>query len=142
MSKISNIHQGFTLIELLVVISIIGILATLVTANLSAARQRGRDAERKADLKSISTALRLYYNDHGEYPANGFFDSLWGSSWSDGTTVYMNTVPNDPLPDVSYSYQKIDDDNYVLSACLENESDDKGVADDSCASGFAYQVRP
>jgi prepilin-type N-terminal cleavage/methylation domain-containing protein len=37
-------QKGFTLIELLVSIAIIGILATLVMANLSGLQARGRDA--------------------------------------------------------------------------------------------------
>ena len=51
-------QKAFTLVELLVVISLIGILATLVLANLNSARERARDAERKSDLRNIQTALR------------------------------------------------------------------------------------
>jgi type II secretion system protein G len=119
---------GFTLIELLVVISIIGLLATLVAANLNAARSRARDAERKSDLKSMQTALRLYYNDNGAYPPSDYFDSLWGVEWKVGTTVYMNSVPKDPVLTQTYKYELgADTDNYTLSACLENASDAQGI---------------
>jgi len=62
--------SAFTLIELLVVVSLIGVLTTLIAANLNAARERGRDAARKADLRNLQTALRLYYNDKNFFPAN------------------------------------------------------------------------
>jgi prepilin-type N-terminal cleavage/methylation domain-containing protein len=119
---------GFTLIELLVVISIIGILATLVSANLNAARSRARDAERKSDTKSIQTGLRLYYNDNGSYPPSNYFDSLWGAEWKVGTTMYMNAVPKDPVSSQTYLYELgTDTDNYTFSACLENASDAQGI---------------
>lgn len=136
---------GFTLIELLVVISLIGILATLVMANLNAGRGRARDAQRKSDLRQISTGLRLYYNDNGTYPPAGFFDALWGLEWTDGTTVYMSVLSKDPLPSQVYKYELVDSDNYILSACLENKSDDKGIvtADTTwCPSAWQYQLKP
>ena len=103
-AKYGILKAGFTLIELLVVISIIGILTTLVAANLNSARSRARDAQRKSDLKNIATALRLYYNDNGRFPDTG--DIPWGTSWTGtGSTVYMNPVPKDPLPDANYSYE-------------------------------------
>ena len=118
---------GFTLIELLVVISIIGILATLVVANLNSARSRARDAARKSDLKNIQSAMRLYYNDKGAYPATF---NLFGSKWNDGTTVYMERVPQDPLPDQCYTYNRpvLDSDSFSVIACLENKSDKQGSA--------------
>jgi type II secretion system protein G len=62
--------RGFTLMELLVVIAIIGVLAAVVLASLSAARAKARDARRLADMKSIETALDLYFTQNGTYPPN------------------------------------------------------------------------
>ena len=129
--------NGFTLIELLVVISLIGVLATLVIANMNSARERARDAQRKSDLRNIQTALRLYYNDNGEYPIASVLPE-WGTAW----TPYMNILPADPLVSQSYVYVYTDSDDYTLKACLENPSDDKGVADATCTSGYKYEVRP
>lgn len=141
--------KGFTLIELLVVISIIGVLTTLVAANLNSARERARDAERKSDLKNISTALRLYFNDNGSYPAS--LD--WGQPWlsADGNTTYMGKIPSDPLYDENnvnspqYVYAPgaaPNADTFVLTACLENASDKQGTADTgyNCTSGTMFQV--
>ncbi len=61
--------SGFTLIELLVVIAIIGLLATLSIVAVGPARARARDAKRLSDVKQIRTALELYYDGNGEYPA-------------------------------------------------------------------------
>ena len=166
--QISNLKSqifstGFTLIEMLVVISIIGILATLVAANLNSARSRARDAERKSDIKNIETALRIYYNDIGSYPANdgsnqmkacdpgGNSSCSWGSEWNIGTTVYMQTLPKDPLsPNQDYRYSRgsqsdpTDSDSYILQACLENKSDTNGVpsAGAWCPSGTMFQIKP
>lgn len=148
--KVKN-KKGFTLIELLVVISLIGVLATLVLANLNSARERARDAGRKSDLRNIQTALRLYYNDTSSYPTSSAGAPVacdgtcsWGQQpWSNDGITYMGTLPGDPLsPTQVYTYTYIDDDNYTLSACLENSSDDKCTADASCSSGCRYIVTP
>ncbi|MFC1625466.1 prepilin-type N-terminal cleavage/methylation domain-containing protein [Patescibacteria group bacterium] len=154
MPKASN--KGFTLIELLVVIALVGILSTLALANISAARGRSRDAQRKSDLRSIETALRLYYNDNNYYPlsdttgnilgcgVDGTSVCTWGEQWSVGTTVYMPKLPGDPLSVQSYQYEVLDSgDSFTLSSCLENESDDKGESTTDttwCPSGWMYQV--
>ncbi len=163
-SQISNFKSqilGFTLIELLVVISIIGILATLVTANLNAARSRARDAQRKSDLRNTATALRLYFNDYGVYPQNGGTQNIYdmlgcgangtaacssNSPWTAGSgpTTYMNTFPKDPLSSQYYRYIYLGTDTYVLQACLENKSDTSGVSADPswCPSTWMFQVQP
>ena len=135
--------KGFTLVELLVVISIIGILATLVTANLNSARSRARDAQRKSDLKSIETGLRLYFNDNGTYPIESALP--WGDIWTVGNTTYMQKFPQDPLaPEVTYEYVlDATGDSFTLSACLENASDSQGVTavGITCSSNWMFQVQ-
>jgi len=146
-------QKGFTLIELLVVVSLIGILATLVMANMNSARERARDAQRKSDLRNIQTALRLYYNDVGGYPlgsgtitgCGGASASAcsWGAAWVRNGVTYMNILPADPLTTQNYTYTGVaGNEDYTIKACLENKSDTKGVADASCASGYKYEVKP
>jgi len=64
------VSRGFTLIELLVVIAIIGILSSIVLASLNTARIKGRDAARISNVKSLETAMELYYNDNNGYPTS------------------------------------------------------------------------
>lgn len=136
-------NKGFTLIELLVVISLIGILATLVIANMNSARERARDAQRKSDLRNIQTALRLYYNDKGGYPATNQMGT-WGEAWTVSGVTYMNILPGDPLSTQSYVYTSTDTEDYTLKACLENKSDDKCVTVGAgvCVSTCQYSVKP
>ena len=61
-------QKGFTLIELLVVIAIIGLLASIVLVSVNSAREKARDARRKADLHQIQLALEMYYDNNGHYP--------------------------------------------------------------------------
>lgn len=86
--------KGFTLIELLVVVAIIGLLSTLSILALNTARARARDAKRVADVRQIQTALEMYYNDVGYYPASISTTSAIES----GGNVYMRAVPVPPTP--------------------------------------------
>lgn len=66
--KRSSYSKGFTLIELLVVIAIIGILASVVIANLDTARTKAADAAHKTEVKQLKTAIESYYLDNGTCP--------------------------------------------------------------------------
>ena len=74
-------NRGFTLIELLVVIAIIGILASVVLASLNSAREKARDAARKASLQQVNRALSIYYSEHGTYHIPGTGSSGGGQGW-------------------------------------------------------------
>lgn len=62
--------RGFTLIELLVVIAILGLLASIIFAQLAVARTKAVDTRKKADLSSIRTAIRSFHLDKGRMPHN------------------------------------------------------------------------
>ncbi len=87
--------RGFTLIELLVVIAVIGILASVVLASLNSARAKARDARRLADIKQVATALELYYDKYGYYPAYTTVGGRDCSGWNGilvGTDTFMKPL--------------------------------------------------
>jgi prepilin-type N-terminal cleavage/methylation domain-containing protein len=97
---------GFTLVELLVVVAIISLLSSIVLAALSTARAKARDAERIAELRSLTQALELYKNTFGQYPTNeidpqtdtcfGNMQTFLGPLLTQSPTKYINEIPNDP----------------------------------------------
>lgn len=129
--KIKNYSKGFTLIELLIVIAIIGILSALLMANFIGVRQRARDAQRKADLRQIQSALEIYRSDSatGNYPDQSLV--VCGQSLDNGATtptVYMKKIPCDPQGagywySGQYFYDNPNGTDYTLAACLENSAD-------------------
>jgi general secretion pathway protein G len=137
--------KGFTLIELLVVIAIIGMLSALLVPNFMGARERARDAQRKSDLKQIQKALEMYRQDQTLYPTatSGRFGTC-GSSFSSGSTVYMNKIPCDPLAPTPYYYSPNNTNlTFQLCACLENKADFDSSTScpcGPCSSGKCYIV--
>jgi general secretion pathway protein G len=137
--------KGFTLIELLVVIAIIGMLSALLVPNFMGARERARDSQRKSDLKQIQKALEMYRQDQTLYPTatSGRFGTC-GSSFSSGSTIYMNKIPCDPLAPTPYYYSPNNTNlTFQLCACLENKADFDSSTScpcGPCSSGKCYIV--
>ena len=131
-------YSAFTLVELLVVIAIIGILSTLSVIVFNNARAKARDSRRLSDVKQISMALELYYDDQGRYPApptlpptltgtpiTGLCLSNLGISSTCGAIVYLQKIPGDPLSNINYTYSYLNSgESYRLGFNLEQGSSD------------------
>ena len=143
----NKMKKGFSLIELLVVITIIAALVAVALPNFLGARQRARDAKKKAELGQLKNALRLYYNDYSAYPGGSgtTIDGCGAAGTSAcpaagpfqagpaGTeTVYMKGLPAD------YNYNRhplkpTDTDDFLAKVTLDNASDtDIGASQARC----------
>ena len=60
--------QAFTLVEMLIIIVIIGILTAALTLRVIWLQASARDTVRDTDLKTVATAIEVYYSDNGTYP--------------------------------------------------------------------------
>lgn len=103
--RITVNRDGFTLIEMLVVITLIGILAAIALPNFLKAKDKAKEAETKANLHVIQTALERYAVDnHGEFPLYLLGGDERG--WRKCDAIVNNDSdeqpPRDPL--IQYSY--------------------------------------
>ncbi|MEX2317665.1 MAG: prepilin-type N-terminal cleavage/methylation domain-containing protein [Pirellulales bacterium] len=86
-------RSGFTLVELLVVITIISILAALITGAAIAALRTARQAAIKTDVTEISGAFEKYKDKAGSYPPNAVTDDTsFASPEPTGTTTPLDEV--------------------------------------------------
>lgn len=112
--------KGFTLIEILIVVAIIGILASVVVVGLGPAQKKGRDSRRVSDLRSVQTALELYYGKNGAYPVpNGTWAQF--AAVLTGAGIGTSQIPNDPTTSRDYVYSSdAAGTTYILAAQLED----------------------
>jgi len=62
--------MGFTLVELLVVISIVGLLAGLMSVAIPKAMEGGKKAKAKGELNAIVAAVKAYNQEYGRWPGS------------------------------------------------------------------------
>lgn len=94
-------------------------IALVSLLNFRGAVVKGRDIQRKNDLKHIGAALNMYFKEVNSYPpaqSKKIFDCgtapkacSWGSDSvvnpKDGARKYIDPLPEDPLPgDFEYVY--------------------------------------
>ncbi|MEK7533780.1 MAG: DUF1554 domain-containing protein [Patescibacteria group bacterium] len=138
MNQVSIHHnRGFTLIELLIAIAMIGILVMAMVTILNPSEQlkKGRDAQRKQDLRQLQIALESFNADNNKYPdLYNLFGGAdpWGQAW----LPYMAKIPKDPIsPKQDYYYQLPYVANgrwYTLYAKLEHCPDPQMIPGASC----------
>jgi prepilin-type N-terminal cleavage/methylation domain-containing protein len=61
-------QTAFTLVELIVVAAIIAILGTIGFVSFSESIPDARDTQRKSDMATITSSLKLYKQNKGSYP--------------------------------------------------------------------------
>lgn len=69
-------RNAFTLIELLIVVAIIGILAVIALPNFINAQLKAKVALCLSNMRSVGTALEMYYLDKKTYPRYAW-DSIY-----------------------------------------------------------------
>lgn len=62
------VERGMTLIEIMVVVTILGIIATIVTVNVLGRLDQAKGTAAKTQIKNLETALDEFRRDNGFYP--------------------------------------------------------------------------
>ena len=97
--------RGMTLIEIMVVVTILGIIATLVTVNVIGRLDQAKVKAGETQIKNLETALDEFRRDNGFYPQTeqGLkalvekpSTGRVPSSYPKGGYIKGNTVPRDP----------------------------------------------
>jgi len=104
-------NRGFSLTELMIAISIVGTTATLAGAQMDDILPMARDAQRKANIKQVQTALNIYYDNHEQYPISSG-DEPTTADWQmikgileSVDETYVPEMPHDPLNTDQYIFK-------------------------------------
>ncbi len=89
-------HRGFTLIEIAIVVAVIAILTALTLVVYNNVQMQARDTKRLTDMRIITSQLKKYYDQNGEYPtiSSSFMVNISKSG------------ANDPTDNLSWNYMR------------------------------------
>lgn len=87
----NKVKKGFTLVELMVVITVIAILMTIAVISFTRVQRQARDTKRKSDIRTLSTALQVYFTEFQKYPVGSGYIA---SSLTTLTPTYLPTLPS------------------------------------------------
>lgn len=128
-----QVTKGFTLIEMLVVVSIVGLLMAAVGVSALQSGQKSRDAKRQTDLRILQSAIELYKNKNGRYPAGcrgaGFWSGQQETNYacSGVDTQYIVNLAPDFIP--------------VLPADKKLNGNDSGYAYMTNSNGTVFKLK-
>jgi len=105
--RCSHREEGFTLIELVVVIGILGVLAVIAVPRYMGYIDEARVNADAWIERAVTSALEIYKETNGDYPATAGFNSAMGD--------FFTSWPPDTNGTLSYSYDPAEDDTYTLS---------------------------
>ena len=105
--------KGFTLLEILVVVALIGIMAAIVVAALSSARNGGNDAAIQGNMANMRAQGELYYTTYGNYGSNSTeYSSTCSSTEVASSTAGLLSVSNPGLLQFTSEFvQKLGSEN-------------------------------
>ncbi|MBM3257639.1 MAG: zinc-ribbon domain-containing protein [Candidatus Nealsonbacteria bacterium] len=143
-NKDTNPKKARKLLVIGIVIPILYILAyfliigSIFTVSMSGAREKARDAQRQSDIRQISLAMEMYYDENGAYATAKNMDGLKNQ----GLELYLVTIPKDPLNDEDYSYYFINNTSDSQRYCVYAELEGGGFFTASREGTFTITNKP
>ncbi|MCH2207630.1 MAG: type II secretion system GspH family protein [Lentisphaerales bacterium] len=125
-------NRQFTLIELLVVIAIIGILTSIMLPSVSKAREKGKQAVCKNNMKQVYLAVTLYADDNDGTMA----PSSWGNRLpaGSGRAYYSDSILTGGYVDNKKDYGNIGKSRNSIYFCPSTPAGEKNEYTDNLHS--------
>ena len=113
-------------------IIILGAAAVILLTECCVDRRYEQDSRRIGDLRIITLALEMYYDDYGRFPEN--LEEL------EQEPAYIAKTPKDPKSEEVYKYVLIEDNKVILRTILDNTNNSILAEDeDGTISGLDCQ---